>query len=123
MAAGDHAAVVWPLLCSMAKAKYYLLTGDFLDGKEAERIGLVSMAVPAEELMSKAREVAKKLASGPQPAIRWTKMALNQWLRQAAITSFDYSLAMEMMGFFGADVKEGLQALRERRAPEFPSAG
>ena len=73
--------------------------------------------------MSKAREVAKKLASGPQPAIRWTKRALNQWLRQAAITSFDYSLAMEMMGFFGADVKEGLQALRERRAPEFPSAG
>jgi enoyl-CoA hydratase len=123
VAAGDHAAVVWPLLCSMAKAKYYLLTGDFLDGKEAERIGLVSMAVPAEELMSKAREVAKKLASGPQPAIRWTKRALNQWLRQAAITSFDYSLAMEMMGFFGADVKEGLQALRERRAPEFPSAG
>ena len=123
MAAGDHAAVIWPLLCGMAKAKYYLLTGDFLDGKEAERIGLVSLAVPAEELMPKAMEVAAKLASGPQPAIRWTKRALNQWLRQAAITSFDYSLAMEMMGFFGDDVKEGLQALRERRAPRFPSAG
>ena len=122
VAAGDHAAVVWPLLCSMAKAKYYLLTGDFLDGKEAERIGLVSMAVPAEELIPKAMEVAERLASGPQPAIRWTKRALNQWLRQAAITSFDYSLSMEMMGFFGADVKEGLQALRERRAPQFPSA-
>ena len=117
VAAGDHAAAVWPLLCSMAKAKYYLLTGDFLDGKEAERIGLVSMAVPAEELIPKAMEVAERLASGPQPAIRWTKRALNQWLRQAAITSFDYSLSMEMMGFFGADVKEGLQALRERRAP------
>lgn len=122
VAAGDHAAAVWPLLCSMAKAKYYLLTGDFLDGKEAERIGLVSMAVPAEELIPKAMEVAERLASGPQPAIRWTKRALNQWLRQAAITSFDYSLSMEMMGFFGADVKEGLQALRERRAPQFPSA-
>ena len=122
VAAGDHAAAVWPLLCSMAKAKYYLLTGDFLDGKEAERIGLVSMAVPAEELIPKAMEVAERLASGPQPAIRWTKRALNQWLRQAAITSFDYSLSVEMMGFFGADVKEGLQALRERRAPQFPSA-
>jgi len=122
VAAGDHAAAVWPLLCSMAKAKYYLLTGDFLDGKEAERIGLVSMAVPAEELIPKAMEVAERLASGPQPAIRWTKRALNQWLRQAAITSFDYSLSMEMMGFFGVDVKEGLQALRERRAPQFPSA-
>jgi len=80
------------------------------------------MAVPAEELIPKAMEVAERLASGPQPAIRWTKRALNQWLRQAAITSFDYSLSVEMMGFFGADVKEGLQALRERRAPQFPSA-
>ena len=123
VAAGDHASVIWPLLCGMAKAKYYLLTCDFLDGKEAERIGLVSLAVPADELMPKAMEVAEKLATGPQPAIRWTKKALNQWLRQAAITSFDYSLAMEMMGFFGDDVKEGLQALRERRAPQFPSAG
>ena len=123
VAAGDHAAVIWPLLCGMAKAKYYLLTCDFLDGKEVERIGLVSLAVPADELMPKAMEVAEKLASGPQPAIRWTKRALNQWLRQAAITSLDYSLAMEMMGFFGADVKEGLQALRERPVPQFPSAG
>jgi len=122
VAAGDHATVIWPLLCGMAKAKYYLLTCDFLDGKEAERIGLVSMAVPAEELMTRAMEVAHKLATGPQPAIRWTKRALNQWLRQAAQTSFDYSLALEMLGFFGADIREGLQALQEKRSPNFPSA-
>ena len=42
--AGDHAAILWPLLCGMAKAKYYLLTSDFIDGREAERIGLVDMA-------------------------------------------------------------------------------
>ncbi len=122
VAAGDHAALIWPLLCGMAKAKYYLLTGDFLDGKEAERIGLVSMVVPPEKLMSTAMEVAQKLATGPQPAIRWTKRALNQWLRMAGHTAFDYSLALEMMGFFGDDIKEGLQSLREKRAPEFPSA-
>ena len=122
VAAGDHATVIWPLLCGMAKAKYYLLTCDFLDGLEAERIGLVSKAVPADQLMSTAMEVARKLAAGPQPAIRWTKRALNQWLRQAAINSFDYSLAMEMMGFFGADIREGLLALQEKRAPNFPSA-
>ena len=112
VAAGDHAALIWPLLCGMAKSKYYLLTCDFLDGKEADRIGLVSMVVPPEELMPKAAEVARKLASGPQPAIRWTKRALNQWLR----------LAVEMLGFYGADVKEGLQALQQRRDPDFPSA-
>ena len=114
VAAGDHASVIWPLLCGMAKAKYYLLTCDFLDGKEAERIGLVSLAIPSDELMPK--------ASGPQSAIRWTKRSLNQWLRMAAHTSFDYSLALEMLGFFGDDIKEGLQSLKERRAPDFPSA-
>ena len=122
VAAGDHACIIWPLLCGMAKTKYYLLTCDFLDGREAERIGLVSMAVPHDELMPRATEVARKLASGPQPAIRWTKRALNQWLRMAGHTSFDYSLAVEMLGFAGADVREGLQALQERRTPNFPSA-
>jgi len=122
VAAGDHATVIWPLLCGMAKAKYYLLTCDFLDGREAERIGLVSKAVPADQLMSTAMDVAIKLAAGPQPAIRGTKRALNQWLRQAAINSFDYSLALEMMGFFGADIREGLSALQEKRSPQFPSA-
>ena len=123
VAAGDHAAIIWPLLCGMAKAKYYLLTCDFLDGREAERIGLVSLAVPGEELMPKALAVARQLADGPQPAIRFTKRALNQWLRQAGHTSFDYSLLAEALGFFGEDVREGLQALRERRPPKFPSAG
>ena len=122
VAAGDHAAVIWPLLCGMAKAKYYLLTCEFLDGKEAERIGLVSMAVPHEELMSTAMEVAGKLAAGPQTAIRWTKRSLNQWLRMAGHTAFDYSLALEMIGFFGSDVREGLAAVKEKRTPDFPSA-
>ena len=122
VAAGDHAALIWPLLMSMAKAKYYLLTCDFLDGKEAERIGLVSMVVPHEELMPKAMEVARKLADGPQSAIRFTKKALNQWLRMAAHTAFDYSLALEMLGFLDDDVREGLAAVKEKRQPNFPSA-
>jgi len=122
VAAGDHAALIWPLLMSMAKAKYYLLTCEFLDGKEAERIGLVSMVVPPEELMDKAMDVARTLARGPQPAIRFTKRALNQWLRLGAHTAFDYSLAAEMLGFFGEDVKEGLAAVKEKRQPNFPSA-
>ena len=122
VAAGDHAAVIWPLLMSMAKAKYYLLTCDFLDGTEAERIGLVSMVVPHEQLMTKAMEVARKLADGPQPAIRHTKRALNQWLRMGAHTAFDYSLAAEMLGFMGNDVQEGLTAVKEKRQPNFPSA-
>jgi enoyl-CoA hydratase len=119
--AGDHAAIIWPLLCGLAKAKYYLLTADFLDGKEAERIGLVSMCVPLDDVMPKALEVATKLATGPQLAIRWTKRALNHWVRQAG-PIFDNSLALEMLGFFSDDVPEGVNAIKEKRPPVFPSA-
>lgn len=121
VAAGDHAAIIWPLLCGMAKAKYYLLTSDFIDGREAERIGLVSLCVPPQEVLPKALEIATKLATGSQLAIRWTKRALNNWLRLAG-PIFDNSLALEMLGFFGADVPEGLRAIREKRPPAFPSA-
>ena len=122
VAAGDHAAIIWPLLCGMAKAKRYLLTSDFLDAREAERIGLISMVVPSDQLLPTAMETARKLADGPQAAIRFTKRALNQWLRLGGLASFDYSLALETLNFFQKDVKEGLQALKERRAPVFPSA-
>ncbi|HYG41888.1 MAG TPA: enoyl-CoA hydratase-related protein, partial [Bordetella sp.] len=118
VAAGDHAAIVWPLLCGMAKAKYYLLLCETVSGAEAERIGLVSLCVDEAELISKAFEVAGKLASGSQTAIRWTKYALNNWLRMAG-PSFDTSLALEFMGFAGPDVREGIQSLRERRPPNF----
>ena len=118
VAAGDHAALVWPLLCGMAKAKYYLLLCDELSGEEAERIGLVSLCVEEHELMAKAREVALRLARGSQTALRWTKYSLNNWLRMAGPT-FDASLALEMLGFTGPDVREGLASLRERRNPRF----
>ena len=120
VAAGDHSAMLWPLLCGMARAKYYLLTADFLDGREAERIGLVSKAVPRDRLMEEAMAVAHKLANGSQDAIRFTKKALNNWLRQAGPV-FDASLALEMLGLFGADMAEGLDAVVEKRSPVFPS--
>ncbi len=118
VAAGDHAAIIWPILCGMAKAKYYLMLCEPVTGAEAERIGLISLAVDDDELIPRAFDVARKLASGSQTAIRWTKYALNNWLRMAGPT-FDASLALEMMGFAGADVREGAAALREKRAPRF----
>jgi enoyl-CoA hydratase len=118
VAAGDHAAIIWPLLCGMAKAKYYLLTADFIDGREAERIGLVSRCVPANEVLDTALEVAGRLARGPQHAARWTKRTLNHWLR-SAIPAFDASVAYEMLTFLGGDVHEGAAAIGERRPPRF----
>ena len=118
VAAGDHAAIIWPLLCGMAKAKYYLMLCEPVSGEEAERIGLVSLAVDEAELLPRAYDVADRLAAGSQSAIRWTKYALNNWLRQAG-PSFDTSLALEFMGFGGPDVREGLASLRDKRAPRF----
>lgn len=118
VAAGDHAAIIWPLLCGMAKAKYYLMSCEALSGEEAERIGLVAKVVDDELLEAEALRVACDLSQGAQTAIRWTKYALNNWLRTAG-PIFDTSLALEFMGFSGDEVKEGIAAHREKRKPQF----
>ena len=120
VAAGDHAAICWPLMAGMAKAKYYLLTCDTLTGEEAERIGLVSLCVDDDQVQDRALEVAVKLAGGAQSAIRWTKQTLNNWYRsQSAI--LDASLAYEFIGFTGADAREGLASHAEKRDPTSPA--
>lgn len=121
VAAGDHAAIIWPLLAGMAKARYYLLTGEMLSGAEAERIGMVAKALPREQVLDEAFRIADNLATGAQQAIRLTKRTLNNWLRSAG-PIFDQSAAYEMLTFLGPDVVEGYTALREKRTPSFPSA-
>jgi len=118
VAAGDHAAILWPLLCGMARAKYYLLLCETLTGAEAERIGVISLVAEDAELDAKAEEIAGRLADGAPTAIRWTKYALNNWLRAAGPT-FDASLALEFLGFTGPEAKEGLASHREKRRPDF----
>jgi len=118
VAAGDHSVIIWPLLCGMAKAKYYLMTCDPLSGEEAERIGLVSMCVEDAELEAKSIEVAQKLAACAPTATRFTKYALNNWLRMMG-PNFDTSLALEFMCFNGPEVQEGLASHKEKRRPNF----
>lgn len=118
VAAGDHAAIVWPLLCGMAKAKYYLLLCEPISGEEAERTGLVSLCVDDGQLDETALAIARRLRDGSQSAIRWTKYALNNWLRVAG-PIFDASLALEFIGFTGPDLREGVDSLRAKRPPEF----
>jgi enoyl-CoA hydratase len=121
VASGDHSLILWPLLCGMAKAKYHLLLGGFIDGREAERIGLVSLAVPADELLPSALAIAQQLARGPRRATAWTKRCLNHWLRAAAPT-FELSVALEMLDFFEEDAAEGVRSLLAKEEPRFPSA-
>jgi len=118
VAAGDHSVIIWPLLCGLAKARYYLLTNEPLSGEEAERIGLVSLCVDDAEVRERALAVAVRLAAGSRSAIAFTKHALGNWLRLAG-PSFDASLALEFLGFRLGDAREGLDAVRGRRPPTF----
>ncbi|MFC8386562.1 enoyl-CoA hydratase/isomerase family protein [Nocardia sp. NPDC056952] len=118
VAAGDHAAICWPLLTSMAKAKYHLLTNEVLTGEEAERIGMVSLCVDDDQVQDRAMEIAQKLAAGSRAGIQGTKMALNGWYRQA-MPIFDASLGLEFYHFGGPDVAEGVGSYREKREPKF----
>jgi enoyl-CoA hydratase len=118
VAAGDHATIIWPLLCGMAKAKYYLMTAENFSGEEAERMNLVSMSLADEEVEGKAIQVAAKLADGAPSAVRWTKQALNHWLRQAQ-PIFEASLAQEFIGFAGPEGIEGIDAFLQKRSPVF----
>jgi enoyl-CoA hydratase/carnithine racemase len=120
VAAGDVACIIWPLLCGLAKAKYYLLTCKPLTGEEAERIGLVSLCVEDADLQKAALDTAVELANGAPSAIRWTKYALNNWLRVNG-PLFDTSTALELLGFTGPEAREGLTAHVEKRKPAFSS--
>ncbi|MFN4070814.1 MAG: enoyl-CoA hydratase/isomerase family protein [Thermus caldifontis] len=118
VAAGDHAVLLWPLLLGMAKAKYHLLLGEPLTGEEAERLGLVALAVEDDKVYAKALEVATRLAEGPKEALGFTKHALNHWFR-TFLPHFEVSLALEFLGFHGEELEEGLRALKEKRNPRF----
>lgn len=120
VAAGDHAALIWPLLCGMAKTKFYVLTGETISGEEAERIGLVSLCVDDDKLMEKAVQIATSLSAGPPVALGWSKKALNGWLRQAW-PLFETSSALETLGFFGPEFVEGMRSHLEKREPKFYS--
>lgn len=118
VAAGDHATICWPILCGMAKAKYYLMTAETFTGEEAERMNLISLAVEDEEVEARAVQIATNLANGAPAALRWTKTMLNHWIKQAA-PIFDASLALEFIGFAGPEGIEGMDSFLQKRKPEF----
>jgi enoyl-CoA hydratase len=121
VAAGDGGALIWPLHCGMAKAKYFLMTCEPLSGTEAERIGLVSLLVEDEELEARSVGVAAKLAEGPPHAVRWTKYALNAWYRTHGAI-LDASMGLEFMGFPSPECDEGMASLADRRPGQFTPA-
>jgi len=119
LVAGDGGAVIWPLLCGLAKAKEYLMTGDLMPAAEAERIGLINHVVPQDEVMPKSMELAHRLANGPTRAIRWTKLSCNKRLRDEVNLVLEASLAVETLSMLTEDHKEATRAFVEKRAPQY----
>jgi enoyl-CoA hydratase len=117
--AGDGGALIWPLLIGPNRAKEFLMRGNFINGAEAGRIGMVNYAVAPDQVLAKARELAQELADGPTLAIRWSKLAVNKWLKDQANLIMDTGLAYEMMTFKTEDHKEAAQAFVEKRKPNF----
>jgi enoyl-CoA hydratase len=119
LVAGDGGALIWPQLVGFARAKEYLLTGDLMSAAEAERIGLINHAVPADQLDEKVYGLARRLASGPMKSIRWTKQTINIPLRQLAHSMMDLSLSLETQSNLSKDHQEAVWAFGEKRKPNF----
>ena len=108
-----------PRLVGPAKAKEFIFTAKMVDAKEAERIGLISKAVPADELDNEVNMLAKQLAQGPTVALGIAKKIINKGL------SMDLSSVLECEAFGQTiagttqDAQEGVMAFLEKRTAEF----
>ena len=120
--AGDGGAIIWPQLIGFARAKEYLMTGEVLTAREAERIGLINRAVPDETLDDAVYGLADRLAGGPTRAIQWSKTAANIALKQVAHAIMDASMAYESLTNASADRLEAMRAAGEGRPPRFANA-
>lgn len=109
-----------PRLVGIQKALELMWTGDMIDAKEAERIGLVSKVVPHDQLMATVRELATKIANGPSVAIELMKKIVYEGFEA---NNFAASLAYEgwaqEMCFLTDDIKEATNAFLEKREPKF----
>jgi enoyl-CoA hydratase len=117
LVAGDGGALIWPQLIGFAKAKELLMTGDMLNAKEAQALGLINYTVPTDELDAKVDELLTKLQANPKWAVRWTKTVANIPLRALAAQMMDASVGWESVSNYMDDRKEAVDAFREKRKP------
>jgi enoyl-CoA hydratase len=119
LVAGDGGAAIWPLLVGPLAAKRHLMLGDPLGADEALRLGVASEVCPPDDVPDVARRWAQRLAAQPPLAIQGTKIAVNAQIKQALLTSFDLSTALEMSCFHSADHAEAVSAFVDKRTPRF----
>ena len=119
LVAGDGGAAIWPLLLGPLAAKRHLLLGDPLRADDALRMGVAAEVCAAADVADVARSWASRLAAQAPLAIQATKLAVNAQVKQALLTSFDVSMALEISCFHSADHAEAVNAFVEKRTPNF----
>jgi enoyl-CoA hydratase len=119
LVAGDGGAAIWPLLLGPLAAKRHLMLGEPLAADEALRLGVAAEVCPADDVASTARAWARRIAAQPPLAVQGTKIAVNAQIKQALLTSFDLSTALELGCFVSADHAEAVNAFVEKRPATF----
>lgn len=109
--AGNGAAVIWPLLVGLNRAKYLLMTGEILSAAEAERFGLVTRVVPPPDVLPSATAMAERLAALAPQAVQGTKVAINRLLALASGTVLPLSLALEAAAMEHDDFRAAMAKL------------
>lgn len=109
--AGNGAAVIWPLLVGLNRAKHLLMTGEILTAAEAERFGLITRAVPPGEVLPSAMAMAQRLAALAPQAVQGTKAAVNRLLAMASGAVLPYSLALEAAAMEHDDFRAAMAKL------------
>jgi enoyl-CoA hydratase/carnithine racemase len=112
--AGNGAAVIWPLLVGINRAKHLLMTGDILTAAEAERFGLVTRVLPADEVLPAAMAMAERLAALAPQAVQGTKTAINRLLAMASGAVLPVSLALEAAAMDSDDFRDAMEQLGRR---------
>jgi enoyl-CoA hydratase/carnithine racemase len=119
LVAGDGGALMWPMLVGFQRAKQLLLLGDNIPAAEAAAIGLITEAVPADQLDAKVYGLAERFCQGAPFAIRGTKKAINHTLKSLALSTFEYGVSLETQSQLTRDHAEAVAAFVERRKPVF----
>ena len=108
-----------PRTVGLAKAKELIMLGEFIDGREAERLGLVNRAVPKEEVLSCAEVLAKKIMEKAPMAIELAKTAIEAGAQTDLKTAMALESEAAITCFLSEDAKEGARAFVEKRAPRY----
>jgi enoyl-CoA hydratase len=115
LVAGDGGAVTWPLLMSLLKAKYYLLTGDRIPAPDCVELGLANFAVPDDQVVAKSLELAERLARQPQQALEETKRAINLHVQAAIQRVAPFAFAAESESFSTDELRRTIENFKKKR--------